>query len=514
MSKVLHTKLSKVDSRQATDGLSLIQKIDGFLELRPIWAMVLPLGLFVLLQATLPLSTAIKIGEDEDFELAKAILALKGFRFYSDIWNDQPLLHTTVVTQILKHVSSSVLGPRLLTSVCSLILLGSLFLMIRRLHGVWPALFGALFVIGSPGFLELGSSAMLEIPALALALAALCAALHGRERRWPVLAGLLFALSLQTKFIGIIVLPLIACVFWSFSGSIEPPGQRWSRFHRSCSVFGMSLCLGFGVIVLLLGYETFWVQVKQAWASHFASTRTYEYGSPDDHPFDWMALLRNWDTTVFALVGLWALLRQKSFSTLESLPALWLGLVLLIFGTHRPWWSYYYVHIAVPLGYCAAVGLCAAFRATCSQKQLVPRIGLGLAICAIAVWVAARVSLEVDGVRSGRQTYSDLVLQEMARYKPFVRYMYADEPIYSFHAGIPMVPALGVVVMKRFWSGELTNARIRDEIVRMKPELILLRNPSQPAPFDDHLVDAYRLVFEDKTHRLFVAKTILPKAAW
>ncbi len=63
------------------------------------------------------------IGADEGFELAKATLCLKGYTLYNEVWNDQPPLHTFLITQILKHISPSVLGPRLRTSVFAVVLL-------------------------------------------------------------------------------------------------------------------------------------------------------------------------------------------------------------------------------------------------------------------------------------------------------------------------------------------------------------------------------------------------------
>src|SRR5213594_232706 len=71
-------------------------------------------SLFALFQCCLPLKTAIQIGADEGFELAKATLCLKGFKLYAEVWNDQPPLHTVLITQVLKHLISSILGPRLL----------------------------------------------------------------------------------------------------------------------------------------------------------------------------------------------------------------------------------------------------------------------------------------------------------------------------------------------------------------------------------------------------------------
>src|SRR5205823_2481509 len=61
-------------------------------------------ALSCLLGAVLILSarTAVQIGADEGFELAKATLCLKGHKLYGEVWNDQPPLHTTLVAEALK----------------------------------------------------------------------------------------------------------------------------------------------------------------------------------------------------------------------------------------------------------------------------------------------------------------------------------------------------------------------------------------------------------------------------
>jgi hypothetical protein len=95
--------------------------------------------LFGLAQCVLPLRTAVQIGADEGFELAKATLCAHGHKLYTEIWNDQPPWHTFVVTQIIKHVSYSVLAARLVTTGFTVVLLGSLFFLIRRLAGLMVA---------------------------------------------------------------------------------------------------------------------------------------------------------------------------------------------------------------------------------------------------------------------------------------------------------------------------------------------------------------------------------------
>src|SRR5271165_3932155 len=141
---------------------------------KPGLVLAVMLAVFVLLHCLLPLRTTIQVGADEGFELAKATLCLKGHNLYSEVWNDQPPLHTFLVTQILKHLSPSILGPRMLTSAFSALLLSALFAIAHRCSGPLCATLMVVFLVFSPGFLELSASCMLEIPSLSVAVAALC----------------------------------------------------------------------------------------------------------------------------------------------------------------------------------------------------------------------------------------------------------------------------------------------------------------------------------------------------
>src|SRR5262249_6977075 len=128
-------------------------------------ALAILLIAFFLIQSFVPLRKAVQIGVDEGFELTKATLSLKGFKLYSEVWNDQPPLHTFLITQILKHISPSVLGPRLATSMFAAVLLAAVFFVGLRISGLFVAALATALVIVSPGFIELSSSCMLEIPA-------------------------------------------------------------------------------------------------------------------------------------------------------------------------------------------------------------------------------------------------------------------------------------------------------------------------------------------------------------
>ena len=360
----------------------------------------------------------------------------------------------------------------------------------------------------------------------------------------------------------LILLPLAALIVWllhrvkALQGSAGvPPAARSGRdshatLFRSLLFLGISLALSFVAIDYIIDRGAFLLHFGQSWSSHFASAKSFEYGSANDHPFDWSIFLKNWDTSVPALVGVGLLpaLYSSDRMSLGSpslrlspprsagervpgggarahcgsagrtvvamVPLAWLTLTLIVFATHKPWWSYYYVHIAIPLCGCAVIGVEAAWRRIHRRRHL----GLSLLLRVFAVWavgwMGSRVYLQISGIRHSPQTYSSLVLGEIQRLKAFARFLYIDESIYSFHAGIPMPPDLAVLPLKRLWSGDLTNARVAEEMQTIKPEVILLRNDAREVPFQE-LIDAeYRVVYQDADHRLYTTKALAKQAGY
>jgi hypothetical protein len=196
------------------------------------------------------------------------------------------------------------------------------------------------------------------------------------------------------------------------------------------------------------------------------------------------------------------------------LPVMWLVLMLVVFAVHRPWWSYYYIHIALPLCWCAAIGIVRVWEWFRRWRGLCSRLAVALFALFAVLWMGARVHLQAQEIGRSPQLHSELVLHEIERLKPFAQYLYADEPVYSFHAGNPMPPALAVLSLKRFWSGDMTNARLVAELEAAQPEILLLRNDPRERPFQDWLADGYRLVYRDGQHLLFARREVARAAGY
>jgi hypothetical protein len=415
------------------------------------------------------------------------------------------------------------LGPRVMTVVFASVLLSSVFLMALRVNGLLVAALATLWLIGSPGFVELSASVMLEIPALSLVVAALCLLMNGRMR-WHlavVLSGLLFAAALQIKLIGVIYLPLAALILWlpprvlvvsanqsgaSVLGKVLP-----RDFIVSAALFGASLGIGFVLIDWFVDGGAYLRHFQQSWVSHFGAAQSLERGSAAEHTFDWSVLLKNWDATLPATIGVVVACRRIRQLPPAMIPVVWLGLTMVVFATHRPWWSYYYVHTALPLCWCAGVGLATLIRWRPTRHRRWKAVALASLGGAAGCWLGARVYLQVIGVRESPRIYTALVLSEIERFKPFTTFLYAEESSYSFYADIPLPPQLGVLPLKRFWSGEMTTARLTEELQSVQPGLLLLNNTPQELPIQDLIRTQYRLIYEDATHRLYAHQSVLTR---
>ena len=74
--------------------------------------------------------------------------------------------------------------------------------------------------------------------------------------------------------------------------------------------------------------------------------------------------------TLLAILGVVICLRRGLASFLAAIPALWLAYNLAVFGLHQPWWNYYYVHTAIPLCWCAAIGIEAAWKKARETRRM------------------------------------------------------------------------------------------------------------------------------------------------
>ncbi|HEU5124829.1 MAG TPA: glycosyltransferase family 39 protein [Verrucomicrobiae bacterium] len=450
-----------------------------------------------------PLGSSIKLGADEDFELSKTLLYIKGFNFYSQVWNDEPPLYPYLLAKALQCFSYSILSARLVTLAFSLALLAGLYWLLFYIRNLRTAVFASILLIAAPGFLELASSCMVEIPCIAPAVLAFAFLISCKRYVFPwaeICAGILFGLAQQMKVIAVIYLPLVVLLLWL------KHRLQWRQMIISTVLLGIATLGTFVGLNLITGCSLS-LQIQQAWVSHFSGVKSFEYGSPSDRVFDWHLLIKNWDATLPALLGCGILIwKIRLRSTAMFLPA-WLILSFAIVSTHKPWWNSYYLHNVVPLCACAAVGFDAAL--IWGYKRKLRGVFTSFAVLTVGIWIGARAYLQVVAMNHAPQLDTSVLLAEINRYKPYTQYFFTLESVYTFHSGIPLPPELADISLKRLWSGDMTNAKMAAELERIKPGIILVANSSQELPYQELLQNEYGLVFQDDDHQLYALRTII-----
>src|SRR5437016_1003012 len=113
-------------------------------------SLLVPLCFVLLIICAAPLRTALEFGTDEGYELMKGFLLSRGFALYSEIWSDQPPLHTALLAFLFKLFGPSALAARLLSVAFAALALWSFHELIRSRSGIIAAWIGTVLLALSP----------------------------------------------------------------------------------------------------------------------------------------------------------------------------------------------------------------------------------------------------------------------------------------------------------------------------------------------------------------------------
>jgi 4-amino-4-deoxy-L-arabinose transferase-like glycosyltransferase len=394
------------------------------------------------------------------------------------------------------------------------LLLAGCYALVKKRCGVWPAFVAVLALLAAPQVLELSVSAMLEVPAMAVGLWALwpvyqwADSAKGRRPSWLIASGLFLAVALQIKLTAAIFAPaLCAEIVLATTGlGVQAAKERARDLLLWCG----SAAAGFALLGLVFGsgYHT-------AWASHF-SARAHGAVSATGYSFDPALLLDHLDGLAGAcaacVLGAWtAGLRRIRFPG-----ALFLTVAAIHF-VHRPWWPYYYLHFAIPMAWLTGYAVFEMSRLpfqTNAKRVWWGTIGLIAALVSAATFLALvllaggdRLVSEVRRIRGQPRIENSRLIAAMREHAARARWVYVCSTIYAFHARLPVPPELAVVVKKRFWSGQISDAEILEIIRRYAPEQIVVNGEDFLS--DDSLrKEGYTLRCESEAGTLYVSRSL------
>jgi 4-amino-4-deoxy-L-arabinose transferase-like glycosyltransferase len=424
------------------------------------------------------------IYSDEGFVLMKALLVAKGYPLYTQVWSDQPPLHTDLLALIFRLNGPGVFAARLLTLCFTCLLIWAVVQIVRRAWSNWAALAAAIGLVFLPTFPMLSIAALVGQPALALACVGLWGLIVWHQRRSGyllILSGIVMGLSVLTKAFTGLVIPVFGVVFLFVEYFSQPHPKRLINTFRPALVWGFSTGLSvLGLSLLLVGPGN----LGQLVQPHVAAAQSNSYPPNEQLYSIWFYLKDAWPILLLAIAGTLMAFRQRR--TLMLYPAAWMVITALSLSFYRPIWSHHQLLVTVPAamlaGGAAAEGLAWLARKwrggwKIYQDNTLPAVALGLLALTLVVRIPDLVNQfqrTGDTLSEPRAAYEDRVMRRINQYAPDTHWMVTDLPMYAFRAGLLTPPNLAVISWKRLAAGDLNETEILETIQELEPEQILL----------------------------------------
>ncbi|MEA1976484.1 MAG: hypothetical protein U9N80_01135, partial [Chloroflexota bacterium] len=133
--------------------------------IHPIFWHAIPLLFIIVMVLFFPFRYRFEFNPDEGINAIKAMMNIKGYQLYSEIWSDQPPIFTMLLTLSFQVFGLSIPVGRGLELLFSGAILWLGIQYLRQFWGNIHAIFGILTIILLPYYLVLSVSIMIGLPA-------------------------------------------------------------------------------------------------------------------------------------------------------------------------------------------------------------------------------------------------------------------------------------------------------------------------------------------------------------
>lgn len=401
---------------------------------------------------------------DEGLNLGKSLLVALGYHPYRDIWNDQPPVLTYLLALQYKLTGSSVVAARLMILCFSMLILRSIYVLVRQDWGRAAGWWCVGLLAASAAYSRLSVSVMIGLPAIAVAL--LAAELLLRKDRgalWRVvLAGVLMGIALQIKFFVMAALPALLLAAWLTRG---PLGTL---------IVAAGTGLTFALIALASGEPV----LGQIIAPHLAEGVRAELSIAKSATEVADELIGNAQLLVPALLG-FGLIWPTATGKVASLWVL-VGAVALCF--HTPIWYHHSLLYLVPLTLICGPAVAGLWRWSRTDAPKTIWILAGL--------IAAAALLQMPGGDDKDAAAADLIAQHGSP----GGWVLTDRPMDAYRAGLPVPPETVVFSRKRKEAGNIDADMLIAAARKYDVEQVMMRRFDMPDALRDFLEGRYRRI--------------------
>jgi 4-amino-4-deoxy-L-arabinose transferase-like glycosyltransferase len=483
------------------------------------WHAVPPLAYFVVMLRFFPYWNATWLYSDEGYNLMKAMLVMRGYDLYSQVWSDQPPLLTWLLAMLFRVNGLSLYASRALILLFSCLMIWAAVQFMRLAWGSLPAVCAAVLLVLLPNFITLSAAALVGQPSLALAMVSMLCLGVWHRRRSPaflLLSALALAASLLVKLFTAFLVPVFAGGLLVAEYAALDSNRSWGRL-LSPALIWLAALASFTLVggLLLVGPAN----LLQLILPHWQASRAASY-PPNAQLYPITYYLKDaWAVLLLALLGAVYVYRERRWLMLYPL-----GWMLLAFGLLcmiKPVWFHHQLLVTLPAALLAG-------GAAGETLRLIPKavrqpyaqgsnwLWLAGGLTGVLLVLATRAPQAVGVFRAQtidtdipRPAFEDKVARKIDQYKAQTRWMVTDMPMFAFQAGIPVPPELAVISWKRFAAGELTEGEILETVKIYQPEQVLIGRFELPA-LEAYLLENYILILEREDELgLYIRKDLL-----
>lgn len=463
-----------------------------------------------------------EMGPDEGMEFSKMLVVARDSADISKVWNDQPWLHSWVFGNVFHLVGFTPALPRLFALFCTLLYCARLRRIMPNGSGSWHHAVAIVLFLSSFSVMGLSMSSMLELPATLLALvgASVLFSPSSKHRLLSLfLGGALTGLAMQIKLtagmvFGAATLGYTVLQIARFFQETERP--VWKEAMRCYGVWLAGLLVIFFILVAVS--PSF--PINLLLANHVKATNGMPANELEKSSFHIIDLFSSAAVCLGFLLGaVWLIKHFRKGPWL--LPVCYGFCAIFIHFLHRPYWYYYYLHLAAAFAPIAGwfiveiVGL--SFRQTGVSGEIsvlsrnrVLTVMLWTALASL--WIAtdgANDSKQMSALLQSERPNENVVVNLLRSVAPQIKWAYSIKNIEVARAELLMVPELTVVPKKRFWAG-YKDQDILATVIRYQPEVLVLQKSYEEnnPEWQKFMRSSYNKAMETSDESVYFTKSI------
>lgn len=481
------------------------------------WIYALPLLFIALIVLFYPFRYVFEFDTDEGIQLIKGFLHARGYRLYTDIFNDQPPIFTLVLSSVFQTLRSNVTVARLVVLAFSSLLLVSSLAYLSIFWGQPHAIFGFLILIILPFFIRLSVSVMIGLPAISLAVTSFLALTLWHKSRniwWLILSALALSFSIMTKLFTAILIPIVTIGILTAEFKVSSEKRSWADLLKPFLIWGSTFGFALGLMLLLfVGLEN----VTQFFEVHLAAGTTETF-AVRARAININSYLRgSWTIFLVAIIGTSLAIRRKAWSALYLTAWMVAGYFSLVLTT--PVWYHHQLLITVPAALLAGIFAGELMDYLIGRKyrksgSILRNIAFTIGAFALILFSTTRIiaifrQLEPSlpnlkgSIDPDSHEYPILAL--MSDYLSNNDLIVTDRPMFAFRLARLIPPELAVISDKRLRSGSLEEEFILELILDKKPEQILFGRYAFEQ-IEQEIETEYRLAYGAGRYRLYLRK--------